>query len=320
MKIMPMTNSFRALLLSFIICVILLLSFIYVKYQYSFVLTPSCHYGFKCFFEQSPPDILFIGSSHTGQGYAPKVIEDKLKKSVYVLAYNGLDAVFMKDVLETLIISYGLSFKKIIIEAYPFNAVSQVLLKDTRLFNESPPELKKKIWHTLNRQDNGHVNFEKTYELWVLSDSISLFFAPFLFPLWRHSVYHGAYVHKQTPVLSLQEFEHIAKRIPFDAENVPALNQAQIAAYVSICDILKQYRISAEFIEVPIPRPVYDHPATMGIQKQLKQLIRAQGLNYFDPVEAGLFDHKNPNYFADWNHLSSLGRINFSAMIAETRF
>ena len=58
-----------------------------------------------------------------------------------MLSYNGLDAVFIRELLAYLIDERGLRIGRLVIEAYSINAVSASGLRDYRLFNDAPPAL-----------------------------------------------------------------------------------------------------------------------------------------------------------------------------------
>src|SRR5687768_16349462 len=90
------------------------------KFAFSYGLAPSSA-GIGGLRDITNVDYLLIGSSHTRQGYSAEIIEAQTRRSAYVLAYNGLDAVYMHELLEHLINERHLRIGRLVIEAYSIN-------------------------------------------------------------------------------------------------------------------------------------------------------------------------------------------------------
>ena len=158
-------------------------------------------------------DYLFIGSSHTRQGYSAESIGAETGKSVYVLSYNGLDAVFIRELLAYLIDERGLRIGRLVIEAYSINAVSASGLRDYRLFNDAPPALKRRFLSVLDRE--GALDWRRLYELLVLGGNEQLLAAPVLNPLVVDpSSFRGSYRGKTVPGLSREAFVDLVRTSP----------------------------------------------------------------------------------------------------------
>src|SRR5258706_15920629 len=87
----------------------------------------------------APVDILFIGSSHTRQSYDARLMEQRTGKSVFLVAYNGLDPVSMVPVLKR---AFAGKEKPgiCVVEAYGAIIGRPHEVQDSRLFVEADPK------------------------------------------------------------------------------------------------------------------------------------------------------------------------------------
>jgi lysophospholipase L1-like esterase len=230
-----------------------------------------------------------------------------------VLSYNGLDAVFMRELLTHLLDERHLQIGRVVIEAYCINAVSGSELRDYRLFNDSPPRLKMRLLTLL--RSLGALSWNSAYELLALGGNETLLTAPVLNPLVIDpSSRHGAYRGKNAPGLSAEEFAVLERFVPAEVE--PAIHPLQRAAWEDIFALVREHGLAVDFVEVPMPAPITMTPAVAGARRELSALLASHGFHYVDLSEQGLFDAADPALFTDWNHLSTDGRDAYSRAFA----
>jgi len=250
-------------------------------------------------------DVFLIGSSHTRQGYSAKLIEEDTGKSVYLLAYNGMDPVFMREILHYLIEERKIKISHFVIEAYVNAATSSPRMKDYRLFNDAPWNLKLRFLSVL-LSEGKDIGWRQIYELVVLGGNEPLIMAPLLNSLLNRESYHGSSVNKQARGVSQEKFLMLPKDIPDTVKS--EIDPKQRAAYLDIFQLIRTHGLSSEFIETPMPATVVRTTVLQEGKKRLAKFIRENGFTYVDIAEEGRFDNQNPALFKDWNHLSSAGR------------
>jgi hypothetical protein len=300
------TSSSRLLRLGFAaaIAVACASSFVGAKFVLSYLLASSTA-GIGGLRDIAEIDYLFIGSSHTRQGYSAEVLEAETGKSVYVLSYNGLDAVFMRELLVHLIEERHLRIGRVVIEAYSINAASPPALRDYRLFNDAPPALKRRFLSVLER--NAQLDWRRIYELLVLGGNEQLLAAPIVNPLVVDpSSFRGSYRGKTASGLDPDVFPYLSRYVPSDLK--PEVHPEQRVAWQAIFQLVRDHGLDADFVEVPMPSSIVATPGIADARRALAELLAESGFRYVDLSTEGLFDANDPKAFADWNHLSTDGR------------
>lgn len=260
-------------------------------------------------------DYLFLGSSHTRQSYSARIIEAATGKSSYLLAYDGMDPVFMRETLSYLLDDQKLKIGHLVLEAYVFNAVAPFRLKDVRLFNDSPPDLKVRLLKLMTEKEGG-LRWTQLYELLVTAGNESLLAAPFVNSFLNGKSYNGSYINHHTNSLSQERFSAIAANMPTTL--TARLNPTQENAYRGIFDLIEQHGIVTSFVETPMPGPVNHSDVTREAKQRLAQLIQSKGFRYIDLGTRGEFDESDPALFEDWNHLSTTGRDTYSKIFVRS--
>src|SRR5262245_50256484 len=194
------SSNLRRSLAAAVIALLVAGALVCAKFFFSYHLAPTTS-GIGGLRDLSDVDLLFIGPSHTRQGYSAEIMQKETGKSIYVLAYSGLDAAMIRALLTYLLDERDLKIGRIVIEAYSVGAVLAPGLKDTPLFHDGPPVMKRGILAVLDRE--GMLDWRQIFELLVLDGNEPLLTAPILNPLVINpGSFRGSYRGKSASGLS----------------------------------------------------------------------------------------------------------------------
>jgi hypothetical protein len=302
------SSNVRRSLAAAVIALLVAGAVVCAKFFFSYHLAPTTS-GIGGLRDLADVDLLFIGSSHTRQGYSAEIMQKETGKSTYVLAYSGLDAAMIRELLIYLLDERDLKIGRVVIEAYSIGAVLAPGLKDTRLFNDAPPALKRGILAVLDRE--GMLDLRRLFELLVLAGNEPLLTAPVMNPLVINpGSFRGSYRGKSATGLSRETFLGLEQEIPPEVK--ADLDPQQRAAWEELLALVRQRHLDVVFVEVPMPATVTSTPVVAGARRQLSALLARHGFSYVDLSDEGRFDSRSPELFTDWNHLSSDGRALYS--------
>ena len=261
----------------------------------------------------APVDVVFLGSSHTRQSYDARLLEEKTRKKVFLVAYNGLDPVNMVPVLKVILTGENKP-KLLVIEAYGAIFGRPHAVQDSRLFFEGEPRLKAELLQefmkpggTWAERLDRHLD---AFALLVNRNNEAIVAYPLNRALLPNLSYHGAYNDKFVPGLSAEQFARL--RVPLEGE--VGADPGQRAALKEIVQMVRAANVPVVFVESPLPGPVGRLPVMRGLKASLQQALAEEETTYLDGEEG--FPIDDPSFFADSNHLSTKGRAVFSERVA----
>jgi hypothetical protein len=282
-----------------------------LKYRCSHLLAPKSS-GISGAIREQRLDYLFLGSSHTRQSYDIDFFQKRTGKSAFAVAYNGLSPVVMDTIVRYLEESHRLKVGTYLLEAYVYSALKVPALEDTRLFFDSPPDLKAMLLRLLSEKAPSF-DWRRRYELLALANNEAILTYPVSYALLARQSYRGGYTNKVIGGLTPEEFERLKSPLQGAAE--PSLNPEQVRSLQSLFEFIKARGLRVVFIEAPLPKPVGETPFTSFNKRYLGSLIKEAGFIYLDGDT--VFEVGNPDYFADNNHLSTKGRQFFTEKVVD---
>jgi hypothetical protein len=259
-------------------------------------------------------DYIFIGSSLTRQDYDIGAMERQTGKTMYALAYNGLNHEYMSKVVAYLCGLPDVSLGKVIIEASPLSILEANRLYDERLYFDAPYPLKVDILKLVARGSNGTDRWTSIWDLMVTSSNDAILSYPITRKFIDARSYHGGYTNmKYMPPMTREKFASIAEA---GSETVGWAEHNPEEAILAVQQTLVQNRIAFAYVEPPISIARQHGPRFLAAKAALKALISPKGMTYVDFSE-NEFDSSNYEYFTDSLHMSTKGRTVFSGLIAE---
>lgn len=283
----------------FIAVCIIVVVVVLLKYNYAYILRPQ-ESGLPGFLREKKIDLLFLGSSCTGQAIDIKRIEQAYNINAYNLSYNSLSPAVAAEILDFIVNHTDIELHTVVVEAYPYKLVVPFLLEDTRIFTDAPAALKNNILKSLVQQEKT-LPFSALYELIVTAENESLL----LFPVNRRIIdsffYKGAYINKNVPgQKSFRKMENLPHQRP-------TYYQIQKDAFLRMIDFCAKKKINLIFVEPFLPKITRDGKTYQHAQKMVSAILIAKNANYFASDKMPL-PSDDPSYFTDNIHLSTKGR------------
>jgi hypothetical protein len=283
------------------------------KFFASSALAPTTS-GIRGVLLQKRIDYLFIGSSLARQDFDISAMERRTGKTMYALAYNGLNPEYMSKVVAYLCDLPDVSLGKVIIEASPLSLLEANRLYDERLFFDAPYPLKIDILKLVAHGSKGADRWASLWDLLVGSSNDAILAYPFTHGLLDARSYHGGYTSmKYMPPMTRKEFASIAE----DGSALGGRSELILKESVlAVQQTLVRNRIAFTYVEPPISIARQHGQRFVAAKASLRELILSTGAEYFDLSEND-FNSSNCEYFSDPIHLSTKGRAVFSELIAE---
>lgn len=264
--------------------------------------------GIGGYLHHSPLDILFIGSSHTRQGYDARLLEERTGRAVYLLAYNGLDFVGMLPVLEP-ILSDSTPPRLCVVDAYALKFGRPHTVQDSRLFFEAPPPLKRALLAEFLAPPIRLDALQDAFSLLVNQGNETVVAWPFY--QWMGELsYRGGYTAKTVRGLSEARFQALS--VPMEGPG--AVDRGQREALERIVALGHQAGVKLLFVDTPLPAPTGAQEVTRHLKSELAAALADLGHTYIDGSEG--FPTGDPSLFADGTHLSTAGRTAWSEQVA----
>jgi hypothetical protein len=266
--------------------------------------------GYPGYVAGPPPEVLFIGSSHTRQSYDISAIESVTKRTAYALAYGSLDPNLMNLLLEEMLPNPAHRPKAIVLEAYSAKLARKPELDDPRLFFDLPPNLKFKFLDNYFRIHPDLSARLDMFDLVVNRGTDQLLTYPLNRKVLSGLSYKGAYQGKVVPGVSEGEFRTFQADI---ASSDP--DPIQFAAFQNIIRLCKRYGVQLLVAESPMPEPITSKPEIQSLKKAFRAVCAENDLPYLDG-DLG-FPIDDPAFFADASHLSSKGRSLYTSNLLD---
>jgi hypothetical protein len=258
----------------------------------------------------APFDLLLIGSSHTYLSYDVAALQRDVHAPIYLIGYNALDLSLIAPVIKYLSSNPAARPKEIVIEAYSSNLGRPPTMSDSRLYFESPPELKRLIVSGYFRQHRGLSAFTEMFDLVVNRGNEAILAYPISSKWGGRNTYRGGGIVAAGKGVSAERFASFRPHL-----SVGIANPGQLEALQEIIDATRRAGIHVMFIESPMPGPVSRSAPIRSLKKVFREKLEQEKLPYLDGDT--VFPIDDPEYFEDDNHLSSVGRTKFTAIVAK---
>lgn len=289
--------------------IIVIISIIFLKYKYSHYLNET-NSGIGGYRKTVNCELLFIGSSQTRQDYNIRSIDSITELSSYCLAYDGLQPVFIAEIIQFLT-QTSFSPKYIIMEAYPYLSIQEPAIADSRLFSDAAPELKEKLISPLKK--NNTFKHNQWFELYVRRENEAMLMYPITFNYKNTLSYKGSYQNKIVEGMGTFVTHEKANQNTIDRME---LNKFQKNAHFQLIEMCKTKNIKIIYICPPVAEPIHNSPNYKNSSELLYQYINdSLNTTYLNGSE--FVSIMEPSNFADYFHLSTRGREIYSISIAE---
>ncbi len=255
-------------------------------------------------------DYLFIGTSRSRQGYDIRAIEQETGKSAYLLAYNGMQPHLIELMCAYLLERPKPSIGMIVLEFYPYAAMGEASLADSRMYINASPTLK---WRLLLSYARNGMRWQDLYALLATEGNETLLTAGITRPLLERMSYHGGYINKVVPGMVAAKFRNLSEP-PALQHDSGHLSLLATRAYVRLFRLARQHGVPIMMVEPTMPARIAQGRVYRAGRAQLLALVRANHIPYYtaDPV---LFDPRDNSLFTDGVHFSTRGRAVFSRLI-----
>ena len=283
-------------------------------------------YGMSRLVSDGQIDRLYIGSSIFRQGLDVNIVGEKTSESVYLLSYNGnqpcLEALELKYLIE-----HGVKIDTLVVDMYAYTLVADVTLSDNRLFLDTDFAFMADMYRCMS--ENGKAGLKELFEMAVTANNE-------LFLTWpiSYSLINTRYQNGSSTSQSEGKTAEFIDALPINTEYT-VINPAQSKGVAEIILLCKNNNIKLIFVETPKYTKVAQNQAYQAIMAQYMTLLAEEntrmivsGENYAAYLAAGNaensalittyeFDGGNAAHFQDLIHLSTAGKVAFSAILSE---
>jgi hypothetical protein len=264
--------------------------------------------------KESNLDYLIIGSSHVRFSYDISLIEKENDINAYALSYSYFSYPFVSRTLKFIDREMDVKIKTIIIDVYSLMFSLKKEFVDTQFILDSPYELKIDLLKYIY-SNYSTLGFLDYYEILFTSKAPNLLTWPINRPLVDSRSYKGAYIKKNLPGLSLESFNSL--KIGMKYFDFSKIRKDQINGIHEIIKWAQDNSKSVIFVETPLPQKVAALPELVDLKNKIKALFSSKNVTYLDTQYFKEFSHFNHQHFFDENHLSTLGRRDFSREIID---
>ena len=287
--------------------ILLLAGLVAAKFEFSDRLGPRSP-GVSGFYRHAPVDLLFVGSSHTRQGYDARELERATSMSVYLVAYNGFDLASAEPLIADLLANAATRPKVLVVEAYSLFLARKEGLQDPRYYFDSPPRWKKRIITNYLGSSERSGKYLDVFDLAVNRNNELILTYPLNARLTASLSYNGASTGRGRPGVTAAQLAAFRPVLDGRVE-VPA----QLAALRRIVEDCRARHLPLYFIEPPMPAPISGLDVTQRFKRRFREELSSADVPYLDGDDG--FDLSDPALFADSNHLSSAGAVLFSQKV-----
>jgi hypothetical protein len=271
-----------------------------VKFQYSHLL-PSKTSGLSGNVREHNIDYLFMGSSLIRYSIDIRSYEEETLTSAYCLSYNGLRPDLAVELLDWLANTGDIRIGTVVMETYPYMVWGSFKLEDTRAFNDSPAEVKKRILKLLS--SNASYGFASFYDLLVTEGNESMITYPITSSLIEYRSYKGGLAKGYLP--GLESFRTETEPVPFDSTIASA--GLRTDAFLRAIDICRKKGIRLVFLEPMLPGYVQNGKTYRFCKERIIEVLQAAGSSVLESSRVSM-SSADPSLFYDAMHLSAKGR------------
>lgn len=315
-----MKKLFVIIAVTFAVCI----SVVLVKNEYARLLLAKSNYGLQVLVSsQEQIDNIFVGSSMFRQGIDIGVIEKNIQGNSWVLAYHGNQHFSGYYELKYLL-EKGVRIKNVVFDMYAYSAAETPAVSDERLFLHSDLQFKIDLWNELK---NTH-GISAFWQMFVTSNNETLLTWFMSEPL-INSRYHKGGNTVEKPGITMEQME--ASFVPW--AECECVHGSQADYFAKLVELCKQYGIKLIMAETPKYIWIENDKVYKQIMKNYVELVRSHKIEpyvvsatanvlqefgiVFDEEHIVDFDCENLDYFQERIHLSSPGRIEYTAKLLQ---
>ena len=263
--------------------------------------------GVRSVVERGSVDTLFIGSSGYRKGIDMDILRDGLGDA-FMLTYNGNEPFNVLIELEE-ILSGGVSINRLVVDFNPSMIDRGADLSDKRLLWDVSFDAKRKLWKEIAKLES--TELFTFYDYWVLSNNDYMLTYPISAPLIKSRYYFGG--------INPSEVTGCSNKAELDSMPIienPGLNELQLNSTERIIEICKNEGIELIFLESPRYITLCENENYAAKSRELRSFIEERGAKCILGSDLE-FDSKNPEFFSDTTHMSSVGKAEFTRKIVE---
>lgn len=308
-------NLFLSIIIAFTI-----ISVIFIKNQFSYLLLSNATYGLPALVKIGHIQNLFIGSSMYRQGIDIKILQKELSASNYILTYNGNQPISEYLQLKYLL-DHNVEIENLFIDMYVYTAYSSPSISDEKLFLEIDFSEKWQLWSHIKTNDFV-TNINILWRMFITSNNELLLTWP-LSSAIINSQFHNGGTLARTASASAEALNKTA--IPSLPED--EMNSTQKFYLTEIIALAQENDINIIFLETPKHIRVSsdasylaamcayanflneEHIPYIVSENTWKNLIKSKYVYYYK------FNTDDASYFMDAIHLSYQGRVQFTQVL-----
>lgn len=291
-------------ILIFVLWVILSVVIIaWIRYNYSPRLSTTTA-GYNGALQNDTIDYLFIGSSIFRHAIDPSMFDTSLSKRCYVLHYNGLQPWSMYEIIKYLVTNDHIFVRNLFIDIYPYAAMEEPSMKDSRLFTDAPAELKTILLKRLGSFPT-QISLTGKYELLIAANNELFITYPLTKSVYNNMSYKGGYINKTIDGMNRMAFDTLSD--PPELRQLKNVHPIQKKAYCQIRTFCLDNNINLIALNVPKPIRVENALVYSTGKSQLTALMDSLSIKTIN-ISDSLFNTNDETLFMDRVHLSSKGR------------
>ncbi len=309
----------RRILIIFLTSIIVVIAFVFLKYLTFGLVMPNANYGMRAICHAKNISDLYLGSSMFRQGIDARELGD----NTYLLAYSS-NRPFHEAMQLKFLLDNGSSFKRVIVDMYPYSIVRNVGISDVRMIMDGDIQFTFKVYSAMKK--NGYP-LTTLYDLLVLQNNELFLTMPLTFQLMNNRYERGT----NPTTRHGKTMEYLAKQKPKPLEGIQ-MNKNQVDGLNQIIEICKEKNIELLFLETPKFISINEDEVYNMLMREYVHFLSDRNVSMIlfektkdkvkDIIDDELvysykFDDNNPQYYLDLYHISYEGRQELTKVLKE---
>lgn len=300
-----LTFSMKKLIKTIFLTLLILITLLFIKNNYSFILLNNATYGSRNLINKGEISNLFIGSSMFRQGIDIKTLENN-KDDNYILSYNG-NSPYLEYYELLNLIDNNVKINNLYIDMYAYIMYQEPKISDEKLLLEFNIKQKKEILLEIGN------SFSLLYETYVTSNNEFIISYPINNQIVNSIFYKGG----SLLMPSGETSETLDSAYVYDLYG--DMNSIQEKYLIKLIKLAKENNINLAFIETPKYITVKNNETYQEAMKKYKNILDEFDVKYIvnsnETNNSYSFLNDNPEYYFDNIHLSYKGRVAFTNVL-----
>ncbi len=300
-----LTFSMKKLIKTIFLTLLILITLLFIKNNYSFILLNNATYGSRNLINKGEINNLFIGSSMFRQGIDIKTLENN-KDDNYILSYNG-NSPYLEYYELLNLIDNNVKINNLYIDMYAYIMYQEPKISDEKLLLEFNIKQKKEILLEIGN------SFSLLYETYVTSNNEFIISYPINNQIVNSIFYKGG----SLLMPSGETSETLDSTYVYGLYG--DMNSIQEKYLIKLIKLAKENNINIIFIETPKYITVKNNGTYQEAMEKYKNILDEFDVKYIvnsnKTNNSYSFLNDNPEYYFDNIHLSYKGRVAFTNIL-----